>query len=89
MVIPAVYDPASLIIKTLLRMLLLEAREEWNKENWSQRAGRVPSIRLAVLVLLKRGCNIQNFHKIFLAQKAAPTITANVTATAWTLLLVT
>jgi hypothetical protein len=30
-------------------MLLLEAREEWNKENWFQRMGRVPSARLAKL----------------------------------------
>jgi hypothetical protein len=36
-------------LKTSFRMLLLEAREEWNKENWSQRMGRVPSARLAKL----------------------------------------
>jgi hypothetical protein len=37
----------ALELKTSLRMLLLEAREEWNKENWSLRINKVPPSRLA------------------------------------------
>jgi hypothetical protein len=40
----------ALLLKTSIRMLLIEAQEAWNKENWSQRMGKVPLSKLAKLL---------------------------------------
>jgi hypothetical protein len=37
------------LLNTFIRMLLIKAQKEWNKENWSQRMGKVPLGKLAKL----------------------------------------
>jgi hypothetical protein len=39
----------ALLLKISIRMLLIEAQEEWSKKKWSQRMGKVPLCKLAKL----------------------------------------